>query len=226
MIQEHFDQGSEHDETFPNKWPSDDKLPGFRSFMEQFYKSSERVSLQLLQALEESLKLPRGAFCRNVKEASELRVNHYPPITVEKMRGGSVNRIWPHFDLGILTLLWTRGASGLEFQDRMEKDNFIPLQQESPYELIVNVSETLQRWTNDALPAGLHQVTIPRALRNKDDGVIPERYSIAYFCKADRNALVGTMEHFIDSADDAKYENVTALEYHRARLHDAYEGLK
>lgn len=192
--------------------------------MERFYKQSEHISLQILQSLEEALDLPPAAFRNCIRGASELRLNHYPSISIQKIREGNVNRIWPHFDLGVLTLLWTRGSSGLECGNRQkkEKDCFIPIVPESDYELIINVSETLQRWTNDVLPAGLHQVTIPPTLKSVEDGIIPERHSVAYFCKADRAALVGTMEHFMTAASEARYPNMTALEYHQSRLLAAY----
>lgn len=84
--------------------------------------------------------------------------------------------------------------------------------------MVVNISETLQRWTNDRLPAGLHRVTAPRGMV---DGMIPERYTVAYFCKADRNAPVGSLPPFCVGAP-RKYEDMTALEYHQQRLTSAY----
>lgn len=89
-------------------------------------------------------------------------------------------------------------------------------------EMIVNISETLQRWTNDSLPAGLHQVTIPRAMKEFQDATIPERFSVAYLCKADRHALVGPLPEFQGVQTSSVYENMTALEYHQRRLLAAY----
>ncbi|KAJ5516408.1 hypothetical protein N7527_007968 [Penicillium freii] len=221
---EHFDQGHEQDTSYPNKWPSEEDLPDFRTFMQSFYKNSERISLQLLEALEISLSLPTATFQSRIHDASELRMNHYPPISVETIQEGKVNRIWPHFDLGVLTMLWTSGASGLEFQNRLDTNgtSFIPVVPGSQYEMIINVSETLQRWTNDVLPAGLHQVSLPPNLKGVDEGIIPERFSIAYFCKANRNTSVGTLAPFVDPVQGAKYEDITAIEYHQSRLQAAY----
>jgi isopenicillin N synthase-like dioxygenase len=225
-FQEHWDQGHEEDTTFPNKWPADSDLADFRPFMQAFYRSCEGVSFQLLQALELGLGLPPATFRSRIHNASELRMNHYPPISIESLREGSVGRIWPHFDLGVLTMLWTAGSSGLEFQNRLDNTegsrSFIPVVPVSRYEIILNISETLQRWTNDVLPAGLHQVTTPPDLKGASEGVIGERFSIAYFCKADRGTSVGTLPPFVHPVEGAKYEDITALEYHQSRLRTAY----
>ena len=87
--------------------------------------------------------------------------------------------------------------------------------------MIVNVSETLQRWSNDEIRAGLHQVTIPRNLQKLEKGLIPDRYSITYFAKADRDASVAPLPHFLRGRT-AKYEDMTAIQYHQSRLKSAY----
>jgi isopenicillin N synthase-like dioxygenase len=160
----------------------------------------------------------------HASNASELRLNHYPPVSASTLRGGQVSRIWPHFDLGVITLLFTSSVGGLEVEDRLapEPQTFIPVEPESQEELIVNISETLQRWTNDKLPAGLHRVSFPQGLAETGDRVeIPRRYSIAYLCKADRDSPVGSIPAFAEG-DVPKYEDITALEYHRSRLLAAY----
>lgn len=191
--------------------------------METYFLFCERASLDILEGLEEALNLPVGTFRNRCKEnASEMRLNYYPPITLEEMRAGNVNRIWPHFDLGIITLLFADTVGGLEFENRQEPSTFIPVETELQTEMIVNVSETLQRWTNDRLPAGLHQVTIPQHMKGLQDGEIPERYSVAYLCKADRDISVGPLPYFVKDSEITRYEDMTALEYHRKRLLTAY----
>lgn len=204
----------------------DSEFPGFKEFMTKFYYQCEKSSFAILAALEEALRLPAGSFESRCKprNASELRFNRYPEISLEEMRTGNVNRIWPHFDLGVITMLFTDDVGGLEFQDRKRvgEETFVPVQEGRQTEIILNISETMQRWTHDALPASLHQVTIPPEMRDQPKGIIPTRYSIAYFCKADREASVGSLPTFIPENGHAKYENMTALEYHQKRLQAAY----
>ena len=200
-------------------------MPGFREFMEGYYSICKRESLQIMQALEEALHLPAETFRERIAgglDASELRLNHYPPISLEDMRRGSTQRIWPHFDLGVITMLFVSSVGGLEVEDRQRHGSFIPVECESRYEMIVNISETLQRWTNEVLPAGLHRVTIPRNMSDMAEGVIPERFSIAYLCKAHRSALVGSLPQFKSMESSEEYEDITAVEYHQKRLLAAY----
>ena len=224
---EHFDQGAPTDTQFPSRWPPESVLPGFREFMEDSFAIFEGVAAQILEALETALSVPLGTFNRLITHeanASELRLNHYPAIDVAVLNKGTVSRIWPHFDLGVITLLFQDGTSGLEFEDRAHRggDRFLRVESDDPREMIVNVSETLQRWTNGRLPAGLHRVGLPPELDGRDKGVLRERFSVPYFCKADRAATVGCLQPFVEPGAKAKYEDMTAIEYHQQRLRSAY----
>lgn len=139
------------------------------------------------------------------------------------MTSGKVSRIWPHTDLGVITLLFQKEVGGLEVQDREHPDNFLPIESRGPDEMIINISETMQRWSNDELPAGVHRVTAPRAWPGMDAGEpVPCRYSIAYFTKADRSAPVGSLRSFVRKDAKPVYEDITAAEYHKRRLTTAY----
>lgn len=83
--------------------------------------------------------------------------------------------------------------------------------------MAVNVADTLQRWTNDIIPAGLHQVTIPGNRLDESEGVLPERYSVAFFQKSNREESVGSMPEFVSEKTPAKYEHMSAIEYHNRR---------
>lgn len=218
--------GSPTDPSYPNKWPSATYLPDFRAFMETTFEELEKVAAAIMSALETALALSPGTFLSkitHVSNASELRLLHYPPIPLREIQKGTVSRIWPHFDLGVITLLFQDGnCGGLEFQDRSRHPDdkaFHRVQCGDLVEMVVNVSETLQRWTNDRLPAGLHRVNIPEGLQCD---VVPERFSVAYFCKADRDADVGALKEFVPEGEEAAYESITAIDYHQQRLQSAY----
>lgn len=193
--------------------------------MEALFEVLEGVAADLMAALELAFGLPQGVFIDRITHegnASEMRLNHYPAIEVEQIKVGNVSRIWPHFDLGVITLLFQDEVGGLEFENRKQCGTFSRVDSSSPTEMVVNVSETLQRWSNGTLPAGLHRVNLPRNFENYDSGTLPERYSIAYFCKADRTASVGSSKHFVLPGHDREYENISALEYQQQRLKSAY----
>lgn len=193
--------------------------------MEEAFVKLEQTSANIMEALEVAFDLPSGAFLNRITHkgnASEMRLNHYPAIDINEIKRGGVSRIWPHFDLGVITLLFQDGVGGLEFENREKTHTFNRVECETQEEMVVNVSETLQRWTNDALPAGLHRVNVPHCLEDKDVGRLPERYSIAYFCKADRGASVGPLRQFVQEASEPKYQEMSAIEYHQQRLQSAY----
>lgn len=201
------------------------KMHSFRDDMETSFELLEQVSANIMDALEVALKLPSNTFrskITNAHNASEMRLNHYPSISMAELHHGDVSRIWPHFDLGVITLLFQDNVGGLEFENRKQPGTFHRVPCESQAEMIVNVSETLQRWSNDRLPAGLHRVTIPEAMENEIEGVVPERYSIAYFTKADRDTEVGPLQPFVHADGESRYQNMTAFDYHQMRLKSAY----
>ena len=193
--------------------------------MESSFEALEQITAKLMSALELALQLPDGTFLEKItheKNASEMRLNHYPAIEVEEIRRGAISRIWPHFDLGVVTLLFQDNVGGLEFEDREEAGKFDRVQCGNPAEMVVNVSETLQRWTNGNLRAGLHRVNPPEDFEGKESGILPERFSIAYFCKADRAASVGPLKEFTQEGHAPKYDDISAIDYHLQRLQSAY----
>ena len=193
--------------------------------MEKTFEEMERSCAYIMEALEVALNLPPGSFLNKItheQNASEFRFNHYPAIDIQTIKGGRVSRIWPHFDLGVITLLFQDGVGGLEFENRQQPGTFHRVERGKSSDMVVNVSETLQRMTNDRLPAGLHRVNIPEGLEDEETGMLPERYSIAYFCKADRDACVGPLRQFVHREIGTKYPDLTAIEYHSQRLLSAY----
>ena len=183
--------------------------------MEDAFETMERVASQIMEALEMGFQLPPGAFTGKMTRehsSSELRLLHYPAIDIKEIMSGGVSRIWPHFDLGVITLLFQDGVGGLEFENRRQPGTFTRVSCQDPVELVVNVSETLQRWTNGVLPAGLHRVNIPEDMEARSSGVVPERFSVAYFCKADREASVGPLTQFLREGVESKYDDITAIE--------------
>ncbi|KAF2420958.1 putative gibberellin 20-oxidase [Tothia fuscella] len=203
----------------PNRWPSEDDLPGkqFRTLMEKCYDVFQATCIQLMEAMELGLKLPKGALVERCKPASsELRLNHYPETDLQILAKGKTKRTWPHTDFGIITLLFQDQVGGLGLQDRRNPQTFVPVLPgpvDGPTEMVVNISNTFQRCTNDVVRAGVHQVSVPVALKEKKTGFCPERYSGVFFFKAYRTTSVGPLTHFISDKSPAVYEEINALQY-------------
>ncbi|KAJ8123894.1 hypothetical protein O1611_g9487 [Lasiodiplodia mahajangana] len=213
---EHFDLGSANDTEFPNQWPNGPGLEGFRPFMEALHESGNAVCLTLLAALEISLGLSPGSLEeRAIPNAADLRLTHYPEIPIKEMRAGHTSRIAPHSDWGIITLLFQDSTGGLEVEDRTRPGTFFPVEPDDTTEMIVNAGDTLMRWTNGRVVAGVHQVTIPEELKRMDEIIIPERFSVAHLFKAQRQVSIAPLSQFITAEEPAKYPEMTALQYHR-----------
>ncbi|UNI16129.1 hypothetical protein JDV02_002596 [Purpureocillium takamizusanense] len=216
---EHFDAGPPGDAQYPNKWPTESELPGFRTLMEACYGQFQGICITLMEAIEVGLGLPPGVIVERCQPASsELRLNHYPRTDLRKLAEGKVKRTWPHTDFGIITLLFQDAIGGLELEDRRNPGTFAPVcpgSADGPTEMVVNISDTFQRWTNGDVMAGVHQVTVPPALRGLEDGECPERYSGIFFFKAHRSMSVGPLPHFVTKDKPALYDEIDALEFQR-----------
>jgi isopenicillin N synthase-like dioxygenase len=225
VTQEHFDQGAAEDNEFPNRWPKTPDLAGYQPFMENVYRKCDSVCLSLVSALEIGFGVEDNSLVKQcIPSATDLRLNHYPPIRVEDMRAGHTSRISPHTDFGILTLLFQDSVGGLEIEDRGNPGTFMPVLPEDgdTTEMIVNVSDTLQRWTNDELMGGVHRVTIPEPLKTEHNIMLPERFTMAYFFKAMRTTSVAPLPKFVSDRNPAKYPDITALDFQQWRNNMMY----
>lgn len=187
--------------------------------MESCYLQFQDICLTLMRAMEVGLDLPSGRLVERCKPASsELRLNHYPRTNLRELAEGKVKRTWPHTDFGIITLLFQDSVGGLELEDRRNPGTFAPVLPGNPHgptEMVVNISDTFQRWTNDVIRAGVHQVSVPPSMKGLTKGFCPERYSGIFFFKAHRSTSAGPMPHFVTKERPAAYDEITALEYQR-----------
>ena len=207
--------GPPGDILYANKWPED--LPTFQPVMEKCYSHFQDVSLRIMESIEVGLQLPSGTLLnRCIPAASEIRLNHYPPVSMELLSRGKSMRTWPHTDFGIITLLFQDKVGGLELEDRSKPDTFVPVLPGKPgqaSEMVVNISDTFQRWTNGVIRAGLHRVDVPPELKGKESGICSDRYSNIFFFKASRDTSVGPLPEFVTPQRPAKYDDITALQF-------------
>ncbi|KAK9773831.1 putative Clavaminate synthase-like protein [Seiridium cardinale] len=213
-IQEHFDQGAADDVEYPNKWPKRAELAGFRPFMEAFYSKCDAVCLTLVKALETGFGVEDGSLeARCVPSATNLRLTHFPPIAIDEIRSGATNRIAPHSDYGIFTLLFQDSVGGLEVEDHSSPTH--PTRQ-TPSHLQDKPSLAARPLTK--APARSSLVTAPDTMREvKSGSVLPERFSMSYFFKAQRSVSVGPLPKFVRDDKPAKYDDINALEWFKAR---------
>ncbi|KAG8416316.1 hypothetical protein J3458_006909 [Metarhizium acridum] len=214
-VKESFDQGPVHDELYPNRWPDEDDLPNFRAFMEGLYERCHKIHQEILQALALGLGLDPGFF-RDIcdQNTSEVRLNHYPGCEAAILRKGA-KRISEHTDFGTVTLLFQDSVGGLEIEDQDVPGDYFPIPFVNRSEMIVNIGDCLQRWSNDKFRATSHRVVLPPG---SGDGWIEDRYSVAYFGKPNRSQVVGALPELLPEGVKSKYSNITAWEYNQEKL--------
>jgi isopenicillin N synthase-like dioxygenase len=221
---ESIDIGAITDTEFPNKWLPDDIQPKHRTITEGMFESCSALSSQLLEAIATASQLPANTFIERCSHAaSVLRSNNYAAVDVSLLDAGDIGRAWPHTDFGIISLVFPGVVGGLEFEVRgAESSIFEPVGYTSESDIVLLVSETMQRWTNDKLMACLHRVQKPRP-DEIDGNLAPERTSMVFFCKADRDTQVGPMKPFVGEGG-TEYAEMTALEYQNQRNSAHYPG--
>ncbi|MBW8469772.1 MAG: hypothetical protein K0M67_16020 [Thiobacillus sp.] len=198
-------------------YPSEAELPGFKATMLAFEQASWAVGMKVLSCFADRLGFERDFFTQTHDLSSEtyqstLRLLHYYAIPadvqdkLDYVRGGA------HTDFNCLTLLYQRdGQGGLQVCpgkdfEAQEWTTVLPRE-----ELITcNIGDMLMRWSDDRLLSNFHRV------RNPQPGeYMGGRYSIAFFCQANTDALI--------ESSAGKYPPITAGDYLAERMRANYK---
>lgn len=212
--------GAANDHLVDNVWVAEETLPGFRAFMEKFYDEAFRTELELLSAIAIALGVSEQHLrSLHNKAENEFRLLHYPEIPASTLADGTSTRIAEHTDFGSLTLLFQDSTGGLQVENQDQHGTFHDVISSANTDIIINIGDSLQRLTNDTFRAACHRVTYPPSVKAGDDKVIPERYSVAYFGKPNRDASLLPLKEFITAATPCRYhEDVTAWEWNNRRI--------
>lgn len=191
-----------------------DEIPGFDETFFKAYRAFEKSGKSLLQAIAIYLGLAEHYFDDFVEEGNSIvRAIHYPPITVEPK---SAIRAEQHEDINLITLLVGASAGGLEILTK--KNEWIGVTS-LPEQIVVNVGDMLQRFTNNKLKSTTHRVVNPpRELWHTS------RFSIPFFLHPKSAMSLSALESCIDEQHPKAYDDITAGEYLEERLREI--GLK
>jgi len=178
----------------PSLWPSD--LPTMQAAWSAHYRSMSTASARLLNIMASALELPDGYFEPMIDHhTSAMRAINYPAVelasTTSSLRAGS------HTDYGTLTILRTDGVPGLEIQNL--DGSWLALDA-VPDTYVVNLGDSIARWTNERWRSTMHRVTNadPRA-----------RQSMAFFHTANWDATIECLPSCL-SDDGPLYEPTLA----------------
>ena len=184
-----------------NLWPA--QVPELRTAAEAYMAGATRAAALLMEAFSLSLGLDADYF-RSVYTAEPtvlFRIFHYP---AQGPDGTDWTRSWgvgEHTDYGLLTLLAQDRHGGLQVKGPAGWIEAPPLEGA----LVCNIGDMLMRWSDDQLPSNFHRVRNPQP--HEYQGA---RYSLAFFCQANEDAVI--------EGPAKKYPPITGAEYLRQRI--------
>ena len=186
----------------------------FNNTFDDAYRAFEKSGTALLQAIALYLGMDEHYFDDYVHNGNSiLRAIHYPPITKEP---ASAIRAEQHEDINLITLLVGASADGLEILTK--QGEWIPVTS-LPDQIVVNVGDMLQRFTNNKLRSTTHRVVNP-----KRELWHTSRFSIPFFLHPRSSMSLRCLESTVDAAHPKAYDDTTAGEYLDERLREI--GLK
>ncbi|MFM6925299.1 MAG: isopenicillin N synthase family dioxygenase [Ferruginibacter sp.] len=201
------------DEVYPEN-VSVKEIKNFDNTLAEAYRAFETSGTALLQAIALYLGLDENYFDEYVYNGNSiLRSIHYPPITTEPV---SAIRAEQHEDINLITLLVGASADGLEILSK--QNDWVPVTS-LPEQIVVNVGDMLQRFTNNKLCSTTHRVVNPaRQFWHTS------RFSIPFFLHPKTSMSLRCLDNCIDDQHPKLYDDITAGEYLDERLREI--GLK
>jgi isopenicillin N synthase-like dioxygenase len=212
-----FGQTVEDDDPIKSEYPPNVTVNEVEQFTPTFraaYKAFEKSGMALMQAIALYLGLDEHFFDLYVHNGNSiLRAIHYPPITHEPK---SAIRAEQHEDINLITLLVGASADGLQILTRQNEWVGVT---SLPEQIVVNVGDMLQRFTNNKLKSTTHRVVNPpRPMWHTS------RFSIPFFLHPKSEMSLASLATCIDESHPKLYEDITAGGYLDERLREI--GLK
>ncbi|RAL12433.1 Clavaminate synthase-like protein [Aspergillus homomorphus CBS 101889] len=212
-MKESFDIGSEADPRYQNIWPPAGVADTFQPTFTSFFQSCYRAELAILEAISIGVGLSAQTLGQmHAFQTNELRLTHYPEVARGEF--AHATRIAAHTDFGTITLLFQDRVGGLQMEVPPGSGCFVDVPSGGRSECIVNVGDCLNKWTG--LHSARHRVHLSEQMT---EDRVPERFSIAYFAKPDRDVLLRPLLSECSNTGD-KY--MTADEFQHMRIAGTY----
>jgi isopenicillin N synthase-like dioxygenase len=185
----------------PNILP--DSPPGYGDTLVALYRAFEDVARDMYRLFAVALGLPEGHFDGLIRRHfSILAVHHYPPL-LEPPEPGQL-RTGEHTDFGAMTILAATEAVG-GLQARLPDGSWAPVQPRRG-ELVINLGDMMQRWTNEAWTSTLHRVVNPPELGM----AASRRLSIGFFVHPDYDAPIAALPTCVPAGEAPRHPPISA----------------
>jgi isopenicillin N synthase-like dioxygenase len=191
------------------RWPSEEVLPGFTSFMKAHLAKRVTLAQAVARAFALSLDLSEEYFDRFFRQLGVVSIiNYYPPLNPEALKRTQWS-FSPHTDYGGFTLLSQDSLGGLQVRNSAGEWIDVP-----PIDgaFVVNLGDLMATWTNDLYKSNLH-----RAANVSGEA----RISIPFFASPADDAVIQCVETCQSPANLPRYAPVVAGEYIRTLMEQA-----
>ncbi|XP_035678668.1 2-oxoglutarate-dependent dioxygenase ecdK-like isoform X1 [Branchiostoma floridae] len=193
-----------------DSWPSE--VPEFEETCMDFFNQAHDLAKRVLELIARGLGTEAADFLDMFKfigkgrNSSHLRSIRYPPVP-ETVKENQV-RCGEHTDFGCITLLFQDNA-GLEVA---KGDGEFVAAPPITDTVVINIADTLQRWSADKLVSTKHRVMLPYTPETRGT----TRRCVTFFTHPDFDAVMKCL----DGSD--KYPPVRAEDYVASRLRKMY----
>lgn len=178
----------------PSIWP--EHPSELRAAWVRYYQALTDLAGHLLEVMAVALDLSPEFFHPLIDgHISSMRAIHYPQLDHDP--GGAL-RASAHSDYGTLTILRSDEVPGLEIQHL--DGSWQPVAPQ-PDTFVVNLGDSIARWTNDRWRSTVHRVTARERTA---------RYSFAYFHMANFHATIECLPSCVEPGRQPRYEPVRA----------------
>ncbi|MBE02410.1 2-oxoglutarate and iron-dependent oxygenase domain-containing protein [uncultured Marinobacter sp.] len=203
-------------------WPNQTVVPEFQRVMLDFEYRAWRLGMDILSCFADRLGFDRAFFTRAHDRArpdyqSTLRLLHYLPLPEDQPLDPSIWRAGAHTDFDCLTMVFQQeGQGGLQVspgrgtEGKGEERAWYSV---TPKDGLItcNIGDMLMRWSDDRLKSTLHRVRMPRPGEPRG-----ARYSMAFFCQANKDEII--------QGPEKKYPPISARDYLLQRIQANFEA--
>ena len=208
------DQKESYQITRPNMdgvWPTEAEFPGFREKVLSYEAQCWQLGMKVLSCFALKMGFDEDFFTelhnpKSDEYQSTLRLLHYYPFDLAELEPGEW-RAGAHTDFDCLTLLFQKdGQEGLQVCPGNEANSGEWTSVAAKTGLVTcNIGDMLMRWSDDELKSTLHRVRFPSGT-----GRVDSRYSVAFFCQANRSAMI--------QGPKKRYPAISAEDYLKQRI--------
>jgi isopenicillin N synthase-like dioxygenase len=188
-----------------NLWPSNP--PNMRELYTDYFHRMEALTTDVMHIFATALDLPATYFDSKLdRHISILRANYYPKLTrpprAKQLRGGE------HTDYTAFTILWQERTPTVGLQALSVEGEWLDVPAIDDT-FVVNIGDSLMRWTNDKWISTSHRVVAPpfEIAREHD------RLSLVYFVQPNYDAEIKCIDSCQSADQPAKYPPVLNGDY-------------